>query len=760
MRAGRLGQLEPAVAVPVTVLAGLSLIDFYSGWLWLAVVGGAVLIGGLVAALFRSWWLGLPVGAVGLGLWVVAMCYPELSFYGAPTPEALRALGGGLLTGLPKMLSVGLPADAAGDVLVPPTVIGGLAGATVVLLCRATTSVTAPAAPPLLLYFGGLVVTASRPQPRLLVAAGVVLAVLLLLLLRSNRLGSANHEGIEVADADAVGVDLASRRWHSTMGRVVFGLPAIAGATALALVAVWFLPIADGSHRANPRTLRETSFRLEQGLTPLAQLRPQLAAPPTQLFQMTVTNPDGEFRPDRVRIAALDRFDGALWTGTRDFELTGSTLAAAEPLTPPVHHVGLEVLVESPNQTFLPVAGDPLRFRGDGFAFDRATGTLVRTTQATGPFRYQVEGQVRPQDAATRQAVPSEDPVDAERRVLPSSPPWVAELADRVAGDRVTPMSQLLAIEDYLRKQAYSGQALPGHSYGAIKRVLLGVPADRVGSAEQYAAAFAILARAKGYATRVAVGYQLRPEQRAGDTFTVFSTDLHAWPEVHLKDQGWVAFEPTDARTPVAPQPPRGPEVTLAAADQDIPVIEPRRAGLDSMTARDIGIGAAVVLCGVLALLLLGGLVVVLGKSVRRRRRARRGSPARRIVGAWAEVVDRLQEAGLPAPGSAAMSEVAVDAHRSPSVVSASVALDAMAPLVTEAIYGPYEPSEVAAARAWELQRTIHRQVVRSLGLFRRIRGAVDPRTLWPRLRRQPRSLAEPTPLVPVVAAGLERGQP
>src|SRR5688500_16212256 len=110
--AGRLGRVEPAVAVVVTAVATLSFADFYVGWLWVPVVAGAVVLGGLVAgagvAWRWPWWVSVPVALAVLALWLVETAYPALTFFGAPTPQALSALAGGVVTGLPKMLTVGL----------------------------------------------------------------------------------------------------------------------------------------------------------------------------------------------------------------------------------------------------------------------------------------------------------------------------------------------------------------------------------------------------------------------------------------------------------------------------------------------------------------------------------------------------------------------------------------------------------------------------------------------------------------------------
>ena len=88
-------------------------------------------------------------------------------------------------------------------------------------------------------------------------------------------------------------------------------------------------------------------------------------------------------------------------------------------------------------------------------------------------------------------------------------------------------------------------------------RVNLGTTADALdkflftthkGFCEQYAAAFAELARSIGLPTRVAVGYQ-PGTQSADGKWHVEEKDAHAWPEVWLGPTvGWYRFEPTPNR--------------------------------------------------------------------------------------------------------------------------------------------------------------------------------------------------------------------
>jgi Transglutaminase-like superfamily len=322
----------------------------------------------------------------------------------------------------------------------------------------------------------------------------------------------------------------------------------------------------------------------------------------------------------------------------------------------------------------------------------------------------------------------------------------VDQLRDEVIGSREgarsTDVGRLIAIENYLRSQQYSKEALPGHSFGAIYRTLLGSPADRFGGAEQFASAFAVLARAAGYPSRVAVGYRLTTAERDGDAFLVSTNDAHAWPEVHLQGYGWVPFEPTDTDDDVTP-PPRSEEVTLDSADAaaapaaatGAPVGEQRGGGLVGRIRLVAGLAASAVV------LLLVTIVVL--KWLRRSIRRRRGPPARRIVGAWREVADRLTEAGVPVPISRTGSEVARDLRGGPgATVSRQVA--ELAPFVASAVFAFDEPDEDAARRAWALERSIRRDLRNALPITVRARSPFDPRSLLPRRIRRVRRVAQP----------------
>ena len=74
------------------------------------------------------------------------------------------------------------------------------------------------------------------------------------------------------------------------------------------------------------------------------------------------------------------------------------------------------------------------------------------------------------------------------------------------------------------------------------------------GSIEQFAAAYAVMARTLGYPTRVAVGY--RTLDATGGSYEVENRDAFAWAEVKLTGVGWVPFVAAPVTTEEAPPPP------------------------------------------------------------------------------------------------------------------------------------------------------------------------------------------------------------
>src|SRR5947208_7596710 len=109
------------------------------------------------------------------------------------------------------------------------------------------------------------------------------------------------------------------------------------------------------------------------------------------------------------------------------------------------------------------------------------------------------------------------------------------------------PYQQAMPLHDFLRNNdPYDlDNVQPGHSDDHLRYFLF---KSKTGYCEQFAGAFAAMARSIGLPARVAVGFTPGAYDEALDVFHVTTKEAHAWPEVHINGLGWVAFEPTPGR--------------------------------------------------------------------------------------------------------------------------------------------------------------------------------------------------------------------
>jgi len=91
--------------------------------------------------------------------------------------------------------------------------------------------------------------------------------------------------------------------------------------------------------------------------------------------------------------------------------------------------------------------------------------------------------------------------------------------------------------------------------------------------------------------------------------------------------------------------------------------------------------------------------VTVLSIKTARRRRRSRGEPALRIAGAWAEALDRLDEAGMLFRPGATPYEMAARARQDRAALGSP--MNDLAALHTRATYAPLPPEVGDADHAW-----------------------------------------------------------
>jgi transglutaminase-like putative cysteine protease len=340
-------------------------------------------------------------------------------------------------------------------------------------------------------------------------------------------------------------------------------------------------------------------------------------------------------------------------------------------------------------------------------------------------------------------------------------PARVREFAQSITRTATTPYDKALALQNYLRdpdNYTYDLDAPAGHSDHALERFLFDT---RRGYCEQFAGSYAAMARAIGLPARVAVGFTPGDRDRDG-VFHVSNKQAHAWPEVWFQDVGWIPFEPTPGR--FAPTPDESsdytgtgrqaasstttpsttaPSATTTTSNTPTPSIDrnrlrdefiqtergtpPKGGGeVGSRVLLGVGVALAVVAFGVLAMLF----GVLLVKWVRRRRRRHAPDVRDRVIGAWAEALDRLREAGVAPRASATPVEFALRHAPASGAGHAGPALMELARLQTAALFARDAPTKDDAAEAWRQVHRIERALRKATRWSRRWRRRLDPRSL------------------------------
>jgi TgpA N-terminal domain/Transglutaminase-like superfamily/Domain of unknown function (DUF4129) len=175
--------------------------------------------------------------------------------------------------------------------------------------------------------------------------------------------------------------------------------------------------------------------------------------------------------------------------------------------------------------------GTLMIFSGQG---DRAGMKYTVTSQNPNPSPAQLE-------------VPQRIPAEISSTYLGFNSPVTARLrtiARRVIGSAGNAFAKAVALENWFQSTGnftYSLQSTIPDTPAGLLRFLT---TNRQGFCQQFAFAFAVLARLIGIPSRVAIGYTAG-HQRLDHTWVVTTSDAHAWPELYFTDVGWVRFEPT-----------------------------------------------------------------------------------------------------------------------------------------------------------------------------------------------------------------------
>jgi transglutaminase-like putative cysteine protease len=460
------------------------------------------------------------------------------------------------------------------------------------------------------------------------------------------------------------------------------------------------------------------------------------------------------------RLTSLDQFDGDIWSSNSSYRPSKGNLPEEYPSNVPTQRATQQYVIGPLASIWLPVAFEPVRVDGaDGASYNADSASLISAEDTADGLNYRVVSQIpRPTAASLRGTTGTRLSIaDAARyTTLPAGvPPRILNLARQIAS-RAPDQSvyaRALGLQQFFRSPpfVYDLTVPPGHNDQALERFLF---ERHRGYCEQYAGAYAVLARAMGIPARVAVGYT-PGETGADGAFHVRGLNAHAWPEVYIVGAGWVPFEPTPGRgvpggESYTGQPEQqanagNPATATTVAPTTTEPTTPQNDNSPATTAprRDINAGnqgrksplpapvMALLILIVVGAVLWGALVPVAKRLRRDRRRTSAALPADRVLVAWDEASEALALAGARRQLAETLPEYAGRAARATALDGLSAGL--LEELADDASAASYSNDEVppdVAARAVEAAARIEAELQEGAGRGKRLRWALDPRPL------------------------------
>ncbi|WP_395640076.1 transglutaminase family protein [Pseudolysinimonas sp.] len=636
---------------------------------------------GAVAASLR--WGILTTAAVGLGAYVLAGPASVLSDRAPggfiPAPDVVVDLLRGAVLGWADLLTLTAPVDAPDHVAAVPYVTGWVAGITSATIAgrlladprRLPTAVAALLAllGPLAAFLASTLTGTADPVLPVFRGLAFGLVAILWLAWRIPERGSRG----------------AAPAWRGGG----LGVVAVVVVSAMVSGGVAAVATAAAHDRLVVRERVQRPFEPREYASPLAAFRAFVKDGSDRV----VLELSGAEPGDLVRLAVMDSYDGRLWnvgdptaadTDSGVFELvSGRELVLAAPA---VLGPSSDVMITIADYAgvWVPTVGYPSAVSFDEDApsstdlrYNSETGSLAVTTGIGTGTGYHLDTRRLVVDRDALVGVPV---AEVALPPLTDVPDIISSRAIEFAGEAESPIDRLAALELALSTTGYLSHGLASDpvpssaGHGADRMIALLGRTRMVGDAEQYASAFALMARSLGYPARVVVGFAPTvPEGHA--VVPVTADQVTAWVEVPFRDAGWVPFFPTATNTDVpreeAPkpktqpqpqvrQPPRqtdGRDEVVAAVQPEEPDPTCEPAWLCDLIDSTVRV---IVTLGVLGVLYAIP-VVVIGRVKARRRDRRLDDPLidRRAAGAWDEVVDSYAELGYRIPRNALRVEIA-----------------------------------------------------------------------------------------------------
>ena len=472
----------------------------------------------------------------------------------------------------------------------------------------------------------------------------------------------------------------------------------------------------------------------------------------------------------REVLAVLDNFNGDQWTRSsgghlaRVRQFSGEMISLEAHLPGPIKFTNRELITQVISD--IDLAGDELPAPGPVRSIDGPNNATIQGSD--GPvtipgsmseeFAYGLQAWWMPSPAVAQEFLnPSAAPAPAMDLQLPTPiPAAIVDLAQTLVTPGMSEVDKAESIQDFLLSPPFH-YVLPTTvpvdqtgSYVALSSFLF---SSHAGYCQQFASAFAVLARIDGLATRVAVGFL--PSAPSHGAWLVTGKDVHAWPQVYFPGTGWIDFEPTPGSgsppypaitvpttvpTTTSPVGGRSTRVTLPPAHN----FQPAPGGTTGSTftipktpsspsparrAQPPGSGDVVdVLIALLVGAMLWALVVPTWRFVRQRRSR---EPLRTVLLAWQEATTVLAAAGLHRRRAETFQEFALRVRKSGALSDeAAESFDRLAGSANRALFALRPPTEEEAQLARLDSKVARCSGRRAMAWWAQVLIQLDPRDL------------------------------
>jgi transglutaminase-like putative cysteine protease len=253
--------------------------------------------------------------------------------------------------------------------------------------------------------------------------------------------------------------------------------------------------------------------------------------------------------PSYWRLTSLDYFDGAEWNARDTYQGIETKLPGVTAAAPGTRTVTEQFAVEDLDSVWLPLAFDPQSVTGAGkVSYDPRSGSLLTPKATSDHLNYTVTslqylGTLSAKALRAAQPVPRSSALAPYLQLPTSIPVSVKTLAASIVKEKKTEYAKAVALQDYFYGPTFTYSLHPptdGAGSAALTTFLF---QTHTGYCQQFAGAYAVLARAIGLPTRLAIGFT--EGKKVGAGYQVTDADAHTWPEVWFPRYGWVPFEPT-----------------------------------------------------------------------------------------------------------------------------------------------------------------------------------------------------------------------